>query len=151
MAFARAVAVCLWKSVDFRGRSARQEFWNYLLFWMVACAVAGFLLGLRGAGNLAASSILTMPASQLAILLVPVLLVVPLPALAVRRLHDIGVSGWWLLSAAVPVPVVDLVVVGAQVVCFTRPGTMGENRYGPDPNAVAPEADLRNLRRRLAA
>lgn len=53
-----------------------------------------------------------------------------LPALAVlvRRLHDIGRSGWWALIGFVP-------IVGAIVLLvFTVSGsTPGENAFGPSP------------------
>ncbi len=48
---------------------------------------------------------------------------VPGIAVGVRRLHDSGHSGWWLL-----VPL-------ANIMLLVREGTKGDNRYGPDPKA----------------
>ena len=60
-------------------------------------------------------------------------LAVLLPALgvSVRRLHDIGKSGWWLFLGLVPIigPIVLLVFV-----CLD--GKPGSNEYGPNPKGV---------------
>lgn len=129
MGVVAAVVTCLRKSMDFRGRARRSEFWSFIVFWVVTCVlcVVAFEPG-PVSSRRALQMLLNAP-----ILLIPLVLLVPLAAVAVRRLHDINVSGWWLLSAGVPIPVVDVLVVGAQVYCFARPGTVGENRYGPDP------------------
>jgi uncharacterized membrane protein YhaH (DUF805 family) len=50
--------------------------------------------------------------------------------LAMRRLHDIDRSGWWILIALIPV--VGFVIL----LVFSCPkGTEGNNRFGPDPLA----------------
>lgn len=46
---------------------------------------------------------------------------------SVRRLHDMGKSGWWALLSFVPVVNFFLVLV-----LMLAPGTPGPNRYGPD-------------------
>src|SRR2546430_1678715 len=58
-----------------------------------------------------------------------------LPALAVgvRRLHDTGRSGWWLLFGLVPL------VGGITLLVFSCTDSQpGENKYGPNPKAAAP-------------
>ena len=75
---------------------------------------------------------------------------------AIRRLHDLGRSGWWYLLIAVPVvgfmlaPAEDdtisdteafaaiLILCGAATLqyWFLQRGTIGENRFGPDPLMV---------------
>ena len=114
MGFAVDIFACLKKTTDFRGRSRRREFWAFVAFWVVVAVGCALV-------------------KSLAVLALTAALAVPLAAVAVRRLHDIGLSGWWLVSAAAPVPVLDLLIVGAQVVCFAKQGTAGPNRYGPDP------------------
>lgn len=56
-------------------------------------------------------------------------LFVLLPSLAVgvRRLHDTGRSGWWMLLAIVPLVNILLLVF------FIQEGATGPNEYGPDP------------------
>lgn len=52
--------------------------------------------------------------------------------MGVRRLHDIGSTGWWLLIW--PIPLVGAIVI---IMWACKRGTRGVNRYGPDP--LAPE------------
>ena len=126
-----AIVACLRKPFDFRGRATRREFWSFVAFWTAAAVACTFAFDIPP-GPLSAAKATTILQSA-PVLLIPAVLLVPLAAAAVRRLHDVGLSGWWLVSAAAPVPVLDIVIVGAQVVCFARPGTSGDNRYGPDP------------------
>jgi uncharacterized membrane protein YhaH (DUF805 family) len=61
-------------------------------------------------------------------------LVVLLPAIAVgvRRLHDIGKSGWWIFIALVPL------VGGLILLYFTvLDSQAGDNAYGPNPKAAS--------------
>ena len=55
---------------------------------------------------------------------------IPSLAVSVRRLHDTGRSGWWLLVVLVP-------LVGWLIVLYfmVQPGETAENRYGPDPKS----------------
>ena len=61
--------------------------------------------------------------------LVGLLLQFPTTSAAVRRLHDIGRSGWWYLIGMVP-------IIGEVflIVYWASPGDKGSNRYGPNPN-----------------
>lgn len=146
MRFVRAVLTCLWKCVDFRGRARRSEFWCYSAFWTLSVAVAVHQLGAQCSAAMKTGNYAALLGPYASVMVVPVLLLVPFVSVAVRRLHDIDVSGWWLVSGAVPIPVVDLFVVGAQVFCFARPGTEGENRYGPDPRQPRRAGMQRDLR-----
>ena len=52
---------------------------------------------------------------------------IPIVALRVRRLHDIGKSGWWIFLGFVP-------YIGEIILfIFSVMGSDGENEYGPDP------------------
>lgn len=53
-------------------------------------------------------------------------------AVAVRRLHDVGKSGWFILIALVP-------LIGAiwLLVLFCTDGQPGTNKYGPNPKEGA--------------
>ncbi len=56
---------------------------------------------------------------------------IPGIAVSVRRLHDIGKSGWWILISLVPIVGVIILLV------FTvLDSTPGENQYGPNPKAA---------------
>lgn len=105
--------------VDFKGRARRKEYWNFALF----ASVIGSALGLVGAwvGDLAN--------------LVPTLfllaMVLPGAAACVRRLHDIGKSGWWGLLSLIPV----FGWIPLFVLLF-RDGERAPNRFGDDPKAT---------------
>jgi hypothetical protein len=60
-------------------------------------------------------------------------LAVLLPSIAVgvRRLHDTGRSGWWMLLAVIPIANIALLVF------FILEGTAGPNAYGPEPELGA--------------
>lgn len=108
--------------VGFSGRARRKEYWMYSLFTLVALLLAMLLdglLGLRGESGVGALYTLYALATLL-----------PGLAVSVRRLHDIGRSGWWMLIALVP-------IIGAIVliVFAVSEGTRGDNAYGPDPKA----------------
>lgn len=55
-------------------------------------------------------------------------IIVPSLAVAVRRLHDIGKNGLWLLIALIP-------FIGAIVllVFYVTDSQPGDNQYGPNP------------------
>jgi uncharacterized membrane protein YhaH (DUF805 family) len=105
------------KYATFSGRARRSEYWMFLVFNLIISAVLAFVDGI--VGTMGALGILY----SLAILL-------PGIAVSVRRLHDTGRSGWWLLVALVPiVGAIVLIVFAAQA------GHAGDNAYGPDPKA----------------
>lgn len=103
---------------DFRGRSRRREFWMYTLFdTLVTLALVA--LGFALAGEGASQSLRDAPGNVYA-----ALSLVPTLAVAIRRLHDTGRTGWWLLVLLLPlVGLIALVVMLAQ-------DSEGENRWG---------------------
>ena len=88
---------------DFSGRASRQEFWMFvlfnLLFAMAWALVAGLLTGLFG-GSFDQESRLIFMYKLIAIYYA--VTAVPAMAVGVRRLHDTGRSGWWMLIGLVP-------------------------------------------------
>lgn len=65
--------------------------------------------------------------------LLTVIVTFPAVAVAVRRLHDQGRSGWWLLILPLLLPWFGYLVFIAGIGVFSGPGVAGPNRYGPDP------------------
>ena len=59
-------------------------------------------------------------------------IIVPSNPVGVRRLHDIGKSGWWLLIGLIPL--VGAIVLLVFAVFDSQPG---DNQYGPNPKDVA--------------
>ncbi|WP_027055198.1 DUF805 domain-containing protein [Mesorhizobium erdmanii] len=127
--FGRAVSVDYF---NFSGRARRKEFWAFWLGYtlaMVALLGFGILvnLAINGFGiNAGRSSIGFVPA-----LIFALAATLPWIALVVRRLHDIGLSGWFILSCFVPaIGGVALLVFGLM------PSQVGENPWGQVPAGV---------------
>ena len=83
------------KYADFKGRARRKEFWMFLLVYFVLCLIAGFIEGFLGVYPELEYSVFSC--------IVTLVLLIPSIAVAVRRLHDVGKSGWWLLAGLVPI------------------------------------------------
>jgi uncharacterized membrane protein YhaH (DUF805 family) len=81
-----------------QGRASRSEFWYFNLF-SVAVLVALIVLGNfcrdRGLPELASFFGVLEAGFQ-------ILMICPALAVWIRRLHDVGFSGWWLLLGLVP-------------------------------------------------
>jgi uncharacterized membrane protein YhaH (DUF805 family) len=104
---------------DFHGRANRSEYWLFAL-WVFLLAVGAGLVDvwvLHQSGLFGPCGLFVAFAN-----------LIPNLSLAVRRLHDTGRSGWWLLAYALP-----LLGGGALFVFSLLPGTPGENPYGPQP------------------
>jgi uncharacterized membrane protein YhaH (DUF805 family) len=131
---------------DFRGRSRRREYWLFILFNVlmgVALVLLGAILtggfgGYDGTGDAPAIAILGFAPFILFYLAV----LVPSIAVQVRRLHDRGWSGWWLLGFYLLswVPVLGLILSIGLIVVMCLPGTAGPNRFGPDPKEDVADA-----------
>jgi uncharacterized membrane protein YhaH (DUF805 family) len=134
---------------DFSGRAPRAEYWWFYLAYIIFLIVVEILtrisvfFGILGLAYLA--------------------LIIPMIAVAVRRLHDINRTGWWLLAPLGPYLIGFAMILPAMmsgaggppsftglgiagifmaigmvlaIVLFIfslLPGTRGPNRYGPDP------------------
>jgi uncharacterized membrane protein YhaH (DUF805 family) len=104
----------------FKGRARRTEFWMFILFYIIFGIVATIL-----------DKILGTPFGLIKTLYSFALLI-PSLAVSIRRLHDIGKSGWYILVNLIPLAGFIWFLV---LVCTN--GNSGENKYGPDPKAVA--------------
>ncbi len=125
------------RSFDFKGRAGRQEFWLYILCIAVVLAAASFIIM---AATITSCTILysDMGAQQgcgwIGTFICMLLSVFGLPlmmmAVGARRLHDSNKSGWWQLLLLIP----SLGIL-ALFILMLLPGTKGENRFGPPPQA----------------
>ncbi|MCM1311739.1 MAG: DUF805 domain-containing protein [Bacteroides sp.] len=93
----KSVTTCLNKYATFEGRAKRSEFWWFWLavFILGYIPFVGFIIGLG--------------------------CLIPIIAAGVRRLHDTGHCGWWLLC-----PIYNIVLLATA-------GTPGANEYGDEP------------------
>lgn len=116
------------RAEDWKGRSNRVEFWAFQpLFGLFA--LTGFLLLDIEAGR--GGSLVAMLDGGLLLLGLFNLGVIlgAATALMVRRLHDAGRSGWWLVLIFVP-----YIATVAHLVIGLLPGSAGDNRFGPRPD-----------------
>ncbi|PZP56051.1 MAG: DUF805 domain-containing protein [Micavibrio aeruginosavorus] len=115
--FKEAIITCVQdKYVTFQGRASRSEYWYFALFNFLA----GLIAGIIDAAIFGDTGILN--------LIVVLGLFLPGLAVGVRRLHDIGKSGWWLLISLIPlVGIIILIVFNCQK------GDAESNIYGPPP------------------
>lgn len=135
--FIEAVGICFRKYAVFQGRAPRSEFWWWALFQFLLGAALDIVFppdtswmmqhynpdaGVMVQGMVHHSSGGGIGA------LVGLALFLPSLAVAVRRLHDIGKSGWWLLISFIPV--VGWIIL---LVWDCTKGTEGGNEYGADP------------------
>ena len=119
MGFAEAVTQGLSKYATFSGRARRSEYWWFLLFIVLVYAAAI-------AADAALGLMVLYGVAFFALLL-------PNLAVSVRRLHDVGRSGWWLLLTLVPFGALVLLLWAVQ------DSAPGPNEHGPSPKqAEAP-------------
>lgn len=121
------------KTFSYTGRASRKEYWMTVLWDVVSLVVVGIV-----------SVILRIPLGlpyalqdilewiSYALIIVMTLYVIAsflmFLALAVRRIHDIGLSGWWVLVGLVPFVGTIVIFIFAVI-----EGNTGDNKYGPDP------------------
>lgn len=128
MTFMDSISTCFSKYISFSGRASRSEFWWFALFLLVGSFVAGaadsaifgnnvFMLGgmefsysAGYIGNIFALATF-----------------LPAWAVEVRRLHDTGRSGWWLLLWLIPM--IGFIIL---LIWLIGKGDEGDNEYGPD-------------------
>lgn len=129
VAAARSV---LSKYATFSGRTSRAEFWWYILAAVIATIIANLIDGLIF-GPLIYGHVPSGEQGQPISFLLSLAILLPSIAVAARRLHDTGRSGWWLLLGFIP-------VIGMLVLLYfyVQPGNEGPNQYGaPAPFPVA--------------
>jgi uncharacterized membrane protein YhaH (DUF805 family) len=96
-------------SFDFNGRATKKEYWYFILFGILTLLVIGIF-------------------STTLYALTSWVMIIPVTAVMVRRIHDIGRSWKWLLL--VFIPIVGLVVL----YWLIQPSEANENAWGPAPS-----------------
>lgn len=112
------------KYADFSGRASRKEYWVFALYNIMFIVIAmlldnilGIAIGTAGYGPLYGLYALAT--------------LIPGLAVAVRRLHDVGRSGWMVLIAFIP-------LIGAiwLLVLLATNSNPGENQYGEESKDI---------------
>lgn len=111
------------KYAVFEGRARRKEYWMFTLFYIIFAIAAAIIDNIIGTA-------ITGTGYGLFYIVYILAMFLPSLAVAVRRLHDVGKSGWMILIAMIP-------IVGSiwLLVLMVTPGDAGENKYGPDPKS----------------
>lgn len=122
MGFGEAIRSGFQRYVDFSTRSSRSEYWFWVLFVLLGHVAAGVLDAVIFGGGAKEGSVGVIAG------LFSLATFIPGLAVGIRRLHDIGRSGWWVLIALVPVIGVIVLIVFA-----VKPGQPGPNPWGPNP------------------
>lgn len=112
---------------DFNGRARRREYWMFTLANVLVIVAIGIVAGILGA----IADFLGV-IGMIAYVLYALAVFIPGIAVAIRRLHDTGKSGWFLAVALVP-------FVGGLIVLYflIQEGEPGPNLHGPDPKTDA--------------
>lgn len=147
MTIGESVETCFKKYAVFKGRASRSEFWYFFLFNTIVSLVTTlvFLLLIFLLGK---EKWMILPSFLL--MIYSFVIILPSSAVYVRRLHDVGVSGWWYLVYVVlsvlggvcqicnisiaSVLMFITISMGIFMFIFTlMKGGKGENKYGPMP------------------
>jgi len=126
MSFGDAITNCLTNNyMGFSGRASRSEYWFWVLFTILVSLVAGIMDGLIfGTGTLSSIS--------------SILFFLPGLAVLVRRLHDVGRSGWWFLSTILILPFLLILY------WLISEGDSNPNEYGEVPTNTLVKEDGTN-------
>ena len=106
------------KYTVFTGRARRKEYWMFVLFHVIIIIALSLVEAIVGGPGILGS-------------LYVLAVLIPSLAVGVRRLHDTGRSGWWLLIGLVPL--IGTIVLIVFFVADSQPGT---NQYGPNPKGA---------------
>ena len=114
----------------FDGRASRSEFWYFTLFYLILSIILGSI------DTFVINPMLGVDPTRVSQggflqMIVALGLLIPSIAIAIRRLHDTGKSGWWLLIALIP-------IVGALVLLYfyILDSQRGINRFGMNPKGL---------------
>ena len=118
MSFGQSVSHVLTNLTNFSGRASRSEFWWWYVFTLILSGIAWLIesvLGMNADGAFA--GVLTY--------VVAIVLLLATIAVAVRRLHDTGRSGWWALLYLVCC--IGQIIL---IIFWVQPSQPTENQYG---------------------
>ena len=119
MSFGEAIKFGFSNYANFQGRSPRSGFWFWYLFTVIISAALSILFSWN------------MDVYNTVNGLVSLALLLPSLGYAVRRLHDINKSGWFILFFLIP-----LVGWIFLLVWYLKDSDSTENRFGPNPKAA---------------
>lgn len=126
----------------FTGRARRSEFWYFFLFNTIFSIVASMIdsrvLGSTFSWNLTGETV-SLPYGYVW-MCYNLIVLIPGLAVSVRRLHDVGKSGWFILISLIP-------LIGAiwLLVLYVTDSQIGENKWGPNPKGIGNHDDIEQI------
>lgn len=120
-----------WKLAFFlNGRARRKEYWTFALINFIIY----LLFYILSSSMMYKSSDVAFLATSISYFLYTVATILPGIAVAVRRLHDTGRSGWWYLLIFIP-------LIGSiwLIVLLCLDSEPGENQWGENPKGIEAE------------
>lgn len=130
----------MWKNgLEFRGRSTRQEFWlASLVHWgVIVVLVIFFMIAQIITGGDIYADAFTSGTSLVGsifygiYMLYALVSLLPALALAIRRLHDAGRSGWWIILCGLMSYVFCIGFI--LEIVFLCTDSVEDNKWGPNP------------------
>ncbi|PWG04415.1 DUF805 domain-containing protein [Polaribacter aquimarinus] len=120
---------------DFSGRARRKEYWMFMLFHLIIIFLLSFLLGFSSNDFGDDSGPSPIVIGVLGIYFLATL--IPSIAVTVRRLHDIGKSGWFYLLNFIPY------IGGFIVLIFTCMDSENKtNQWGNNPKGIGNDSNI---------
>lgn len=110
------------KYAVFSGRAQRAEYWYFILFNVIVSIVLTILDAVFGTLSHSGTGLLSG--------IYTLVVIVPSLAVAARRLHDIGKSGWWQLIVLIPLVGAILLIV------WFATDSKEDNQYGVNPKGT---------------
>jgi len=144
---------CLKHYADFSGRARRKEYWMFVLFYLIFAIVWALLATLVfTAGNSHVDRYEIIRIASAALICYSAVLTLPGIAVGVRRIRDMGMSGWLILVVLIPniagiwmrhnmagsgwilfVGILQFIIGLAMFILMASEGNVGKNKYGDDP------------------
>jgi uncharacterized membrane protein YhaH (DUF805 family) len=121
------------KALDFRSRSTQPEFWYFVLFNIIFAIAAMFIdkaLGSTFKMDMGMEEKMDLGYGYVYVIY-GLATFIPGLAVGIRRLHDIGKSGWMYLVGLIPFAGFIWLIV-----LWAKDSQPGENKWGPNPNNV---------------
>lgn len=134
------------------GRAQRSAYWWVQLYQIILVTVFSIVIIMADGGLDLIEAFATMTtfdeftvkwtdlgfsgkAAAYSILIFSLVNLLPGIMLNIRRFHDLDRSGWLVLAffIASNLPLIGIIASLGNIIWFIYPGTVGQNRYGPDP------------------
>ncbi len=132
---------------QFSGRASRSEFWFFVLFSLIVSILFAILDSVLGTGytyEVTTNTLATATTEAASVNVTQTIgylqsiyglaVLIPSIAVSIRRLHDIGKSGWWILLSVIPL--VNIIGIFVLLYFYVQDSQPSENEYGPNPKGL---------------